>query len=107
MILTRLTQLFRRKPAQRLPQVIAVDPKLVTPADRQRLREWLREPVTQLAFQLLEASRPTVFVQKEYRESRLMNLQGWETYRNSLLGIGLSPEEIKQIIEEQYTEEEK
>jgi|GEM_PF-2967178 len=97
-----LTHLFRRTPALRLPFIKAADPKKVTPEQRKDLAAWLDREDTKLALGLIEATRPSVFVQPENRESRLLQLQGWESYRNTLLGLRHTPEEIKQMIEEQY-----
>lgn len=100
-----LTHLFRREPAPKLPFIKAADPTKVTPDQRKMLAEWLDREDTKFALALIEATRPTVFVQAANRESRLLQLQGWESYRNTLLGLRYSPQEIKQMIEEQYPEE--
>lgn len=100
-----LTKLFRPDPpVAKLPLIAAADPKKVTPEMRERLAVWLDREDTKLALGLIEATRPSVFVQPANRESRLLQLQGWESYRNTLLGLRHTPEEIKQMIEEQYPE---
>jgi hypothetical protein len=102
-----LTRLFRRQPpAPKLPLIAAADPNKVTPDQRKTLIAWLDREDTKLALSLVEGTKPSVFVQPHNRESRLLQLQGWESFRNTLLGLRYSKEEIKAMIEEHYPDEE-
>lgn len=101
-----LTRLFRRQPpAPKLPLIAAADPTKVTPDERKWLGEWLDREDTKFALSLIEGTKPSVFVQDRNRESRILQLQGWESFRNTLLGLRYSKEEIKRMLEEHYPDE--
>lgn len=109
-----LTRLFRKKPVGSLPRITPIDPRLVTSDQRLLLIKWLNDPTTQYALGLLESAKPSVFpvlreridVDRYLAERRLLQLQGWESCRNTLLGLRYTPEEIKQLVKETYPEED-
>lgn len=108
-----LTRLFRRRPTPIVLKIVPVDNSRVEPSDRAKLRQWLKDPVTQLALGIVESQLPsimqaglsgTVEERRYSAEKRLLQLQGWYSYRNTLLGVDYTPEQIKQMIEETYPE---
>ena len=108
-----LTRVFRRRrPTPPLPQIAAVDIRKVTSDQRLRLHQWLDSDETKFALSLIESTKPSVFISPKSTPDmdshstlrRLCQLQGWETYRNTLLGLRYTKEEIKQIVEETYGE---
>lgn len=102
-----LTKLLRRTPAPSFPVLAAVDNNRVTPSEREQLREWLKNPTTILALGILEATRPPVTLsdvgdadRNSQRAFQTMGrLQGWTHYRNSLLLLGHTPKEVRDITE--------
>jgi hypothetical protein len=116
MNLTSLTKMFRR-PKKGPADIPEFEPRLnerVDPEWRQRLRDWLNMPEAKLAFSILESTRPTYFVgirvncdpqvNEQLAMQRLYQLQGWQAFRNRLLTLDRTPEEIKQL-EESYSSE--
>jgi hypothetical protein len=109
-----LTRRLKRQPAPSptpLQKIERVDNDTIHPNDRAALRLWLADPITLMALGIVENQRPsimhagvsgTVDERRHSAERRLTQLQGWETFRNLLLGVAHTPQEIQQMLEESY-----
>ena len=86
------------------------------PDSRRKLISWLKLPETRLALQLIEQSRPTVWVSgsgtnvkgdadQQKTVNRLHQLQGWEMYKNSLFALADPEPEVNAQIEETFPTE--
>lgn len=109
-----LTRLFRPRPTPETVQFRPADNRKVHPDERRALREWLDSPITKRALDLVESQQMSVIrcgtsgtvEERRYaKETRLTQLQGWNSYRNTLLGLRYTPDEIKQFLEETYPDQ--
>lgn len=112
MTLKSLTRMFRRKPEPTLPQIflpVPFDNSKVSIENREKLRDWLIDPTTRLAFSIVETSHPSAFlglrigvapeINSQIGLQRLHQIQGFETCRNAFLLLAHTPQEVEALRE--------
>lgn len=112
-----LTRLFRGRPTAESVIIFNVRPAdntKVSPEDRALLRAWLKSPLTLQALALVEGQRPSIMSaglagnvedRRHSAEKRLLQLQGWESFRNTLLSLEHSPQELRPPLQETFSTE--
>lgn len=79
-------RIFGRKKVLKGPRVEPLGREL-TQGEREQLGKWLNMPETKLALGVMESRRPSVWPVETEASVRLYQIQGWEMYRDELLGI--------------------
>ena len=69
-----------------VPEIIPIRREM-TQVEREKIRDWLDSPETQMALGFLESKRPTVWPGHTHADVRLYQLQGWEMFRDTLLSL--------------------